>query len=214
MVDVAPTTQAGITSRKLLLAEGVFHLIAERIISGELAPGDRIRDGDLAAELAVSRTPVREALQRLERIGMVTMYPSRYTEVTSIDESSLSVAREFAGLQAAIIVRLACPRLTDAELDAVTELIAHIVETAEDAAACSTARRSLIGYLAARTGNALQQALVDEASISLARTLKTYEIPIEDMPALRQACADLDAAMQARDKDAAERACRQLYSVS
>ena len=211
MVDVEP--QVGLTTRKQLLAEGLFHLIGERIISGELAPGARIRDAELAAELAVSRTPVREALQRLERIGMVTMYPSRYTEVTSVNDESIRISHEFAGLQAAIIVRLACPRLSPADIDTATQFLAGIADSVDDGAVNSAARRKLIGFLAARTGNPLQQALVDEASLVLARTLRYYEVPAEHRPLMVTACRDLELALRDGDRDAAEQACRVLYGV-
>lgn len=213
MVDVGREQTSGITQRKQLLAEGLFQLIGGRIVDGILAPGTRIRDSELAAELNVSRTPVREALQRLERIGLVTMYPSRYTEVSTLTPESVAVAHEFAGLQAGIIVRLSCPQLTDDEIDTVCALIAEIATTVDDAEACSRARGAAIGYLAARTGNPLQQALVDEASLSLARALRTFAITRAHRPRLITGCADLTAALRRRDADAAERACRALYGV-
>lgn len=200
--------------RKKLLAEGLFHVIGERIIRGDLPPGARIRDADLAAELQVSRTPVREALQRLERIGLVVMYPSRYTEVTSVTPDAIAAAHAFAGLQAGIIVRLACPRLTAAERDEVCELIDRIPATVDDAAACSNARRATIGYLAARSGNPLQQALVDEASLALARALKTFEITAAHRDDLREGAQRLADALREGDADAAEAACRRMYGVA
>lgn len=211
MVDVEHPN--GISTRKRLLAEGLFHLIGERIVSGQLAPGMRIRDGELAAELAVSRTPVREALQRLERIGLVTMYPSRYTEVSPVTPESTAVAHVFAGMQAGIIVRLACPRLTSEELTEATARITLIASSVDDPVACSNARGSLIGYLAARTGNPLQQALVDEASLALARSMRTFEITPEHRPQVIASCADLMSALQHRNADAAEQACRAIYGV-
>lgn len=200
-------------SKKHLLAEGVFTLIGERIVSGALPPGARIRDAALAAELAVSRTPVREALQRLERIGLVTMYPSRYTEVTTVTPQTIEAARAFAGYQAGIIVRLACPRLTDDELAETSAIIGRIAAAVDDSAACSQARRELVGYLVARTGNPLQQALVDEATMALARSLKDFTITADHRPRLLAGCEQLDAALRRRDPDAAERACRAIYDL-
>ncbi|MDT0158355.1 GntR family transcriptional regulator [Microbacterium sp. ARD32] len=208
--QAAPTT---VTSKRLL-AEGVFHLVGERIVTGEFAPGSRIRDSELARELAVSRTPVREALQRLERIGLVVMYPNRYTEISRITPESIRIAHDFAGLQAGIIVRLACPRLTADDLDAVSALITRITETVDDPAACSRARRDTIGYLAARSGNTLQQALVDEASMALARALRGLEITPAHRARLIAACPELERALRAGDADAAEQACRAIYDVA
>lgn len=213
MIDVERRNRPEIATKKQLLAEGLFHLIGERIVSGDLAPGARIRDSELAAELSVSRTPVREALQRLERIGMVTMYPSRYTEVTSITPEQIEVSHVFAALQAGIITRLACPRLSEDEIDTVCGLIRAVPADLFDAAATSRARRAVIGFLAPRSGNALQQSLVDEASLALARALKTREVPADRHPAVTAACADLEEALRRRDPDAAEQACRRMYGV-
>lgn len=200
-------------TKKHLLAEGVFRLIGERIASGVLAPGTRIRDADLADELAVSRTPVREALQRLERVGLVTMYPSRFTEVTSLTPEATEAALAFAGYQAGILARLACPRLTETDLAALSTLIGRIADTVDDSAACSRAREEVIDYLSARCGNALQQSLVYEASMTLARALRGFAITPEHRRRLIAGCAELDDALHIGDADAAERACRTIYGV-
>src|SRR6516164_2816173 len=59
------------------LREDVHALLRERIVSGGLMPGNRLQDVQLAAELGVSRTPVREALLRLEGEGLVESDPNR-----------------------------------------------------------------------------------------------------------------------------------------
>jgi DNA-binding GntR family transcriptional regulator len=213
-VDEEQRMGSASTAKKQLLAEGVFHLIGERIVTGELAPGDRIRDADVAQELAVSRTPVREALQRLERIGLVTMYPSRYTEISRLTPETIRMSHDFAGLQAGIIVRLSCPRLTTADHETLSPMIARIAASVDDPAACSQARREVIGYLAARSGNTLQQSLVDEASMALARALRGFAITPEHKPRLLDACVELDRALRDGDADAAEQACRVIYDVA
>lgn len=69
-----------------LLRDDVFTVVLERILSGELKPGRRLRDSDLTSWLNVSRTPVREALGRLVAIGLVTSSPNRFTEIAMLDE--------------------------------------------------------------------------------------------------------------------------------
>lgn len=214
MIDAGDPAHAGIANRKNLLSDGLFRLIGERIVAGDLPSGTRIRDGELAAELSVSRTPVREALQRLERIGLVTMYPSRYTEVSTLTADEPRTAQVFAGLQAGIIARLACPHLGDEEIETVCALIRLVPAHLADAPATSHARRAVIEYLSARSRNPLQQSLVDEASLALARALKTYEVPADKHPAVAAACADLEDALRRRDADAAEHACRRMYRVA
>jgi DNA-binding GntR family transcriptional regulator len=68
--------QPAIISKKPL-REDIHALLRERIVQGDLLPGKRLQDVQLAAELGVSRTPVREALLRLERDGLVESDPNR-----------------------------------------------------------------------------------------------------------------------------------------
>lgn len=63
---------------------GVFDFILAAIHRGELVPGERISDGDLATHLGVSRTPVREALLRLREIGVIEASASRFTRVAVV----------------------------------------------------------------------------------------------------------------------------------
>lgn len=68
-----------------LLRDEVYDYLREAIDSGRLAPGQRLRDADLASELEVSRTPVREALRRLEDEGLVETWANRWTRVAPLD---------------------------------------------------------------------------------------------------------------------------------
>jgi len=213
MDDVESSPRSEIATKKRLLAEGLFHLIGDRIVQGELAPGTRIRDVELAAELDVSRTPVREALQRLERIGLVTMYPSRYTEVTSLSAEQIDMAREFEGLQAGIMARLACARMTPEQAEHACALIRAVARDLTDPAATARARRTMIDFLAARSGNTLLQTLIDDASLALARALDAQVTPAEEHPLVLAACEDLERAVRERDADAAEQACRRMYGI-
>jgi DNA-binding GntR family transcriptional regulator len=63
----------------------VYAALLEWIVDGTLGPGERVRDKELAEALGVSRTPVREALQRLEDAGLVETSASRWTRVASLD---------------------------------------------------------------------------------------------------------------------------------
>lgn len=200
-----------IGDKKQLLADGVFAHIGERIVNGELPPGTRIRDAELATQLHVSRTPVREALQRLERIGLVTMYPSRYTEVSSIDDDDIETARVFAAYQSGIVARLACTRLTTVDQDHVARLLDAVVASVDDDRACSANRREVFSFLSARTGNPLQHRLVDEVSLALARSLQHLRVTDAHRHGFVTACTALIQALRARDADAAERASRALH---
>ena len=68
-----------------LLRDEVYEQLHESIVTGRLAAGERLRDAELAVELGVSRTPVREALRRLEDEGLVETAANRWTRVTPLD---------------------------------------------------------------------------------------------------------------------------------
>ncbi|MCS4277744.1 DNA-binding GntR family transcriptional regulator [Mycetocola sp. BIGb0189] len=71
------------------LSERVFERIRDRIIDGTLAPGERLRERELATELEVSRVPVREALPRLLDAGYIAAGPGRGTVVRDFDRAEV-----------------------------------------------------------------------------------------------------------------------------
>ena len=79
---VHASNDAGIATSKVVTT--VFEEVLEAIHQGRLLPGERISDTALAAEFKVSRTPVREALQRLREIGVVEASASRFTRVAVV----------------------------------------------------------------------------------------------------------------------------------
>lgn len=68
-----------------LVRERVYVTLRDWIVEGALKPNEKMRDADLAVRLGVSRTPVREALQRLEDEGLVRTAPNRWTRVSPSD---------------------------------------------------------------------------------------------------------------------------------
>lgn len=70
---------------RTFVREEAYHLLLKWITEGQLAPGQKLRDADLAMQLGVSRTPIREALLRLEDEGLVVTTPNRSTQVSPID---------------------------------------------------------------------------------------------------------------------------------
>jgi DNA-binding GntR family transcriptional regulator len=72
------------------LREDVHALLRERIVKGDIPPGNRLQDVQLAAELGVSRTPVREALLRLESEGLVESDPNRGFFVAPLSRKEIS----------------------------------------------------------------------------------------------------------------------------
>lgn len=96
----------------LPLRDVVFHTLRQAILRGELKPGERLMEIQLANKLGVSRTPIREAIRKLELEGLVLMIPRRGAEVAQITEKSLRDVLEVRRALEELAVQLACMRMT------------------------------------------------------------------------------------------------------
>lgn len=96
----------------LPLRDVVFQTLRQAIITGEIAPGERLMEIPLASQLGVSRTPVREAIRMLELEGLVVMIPRKGAEVARITEKDLRDALEVRCALEELAVMLACKRIT------------------------------------------------------------------------------------------------------
>ena len=103
--------------RTSLLRDTVHERLRDAIVDGTLAPGEVVRDTELAAWLGVSRTPVREALLRLGETGLVRAAPGRSTVVAEIDLDEVREAHAVVVAMHRIAVAEAVARITDADLD-------------------------------------------------------------------------------------------------
>lgn len=101
----------------LPLRDVVFQTLRQAILRGELQPGERLMEIKLADKLGVSRTPVREAIRKLELEGLVLMIPRRGAEVAEITEKSLRDVLEVRGALEDLAMELACDRITADDID-------------------------------------------------------------------------------------------------
>ena len=76
------------------LGDMVYRQIKDSIINGELLPGDRLMELKLAEQMGVSRTPVRDAIKRLENVDMVVTVKDRGAKVASINAKDVKEATE------------------------------------------------------------------------------------------------------------------------
>lgn len=103
-------------SSYLPLRDIVFNTLRQAILKGELAPGERLMEVSLAQKLGVSRTPVREAIRKLELEGLVLMIPRRGAEVARISEKNLRDVLEVRRGLEDLAIELACARITDSQI--------------------------------------------------------------------------------------------------
>lgn len=100
----------------LPLRDVVFNTLRQAILKGELAPGERLMEIQLADRLGVSRTPIREAIRKLELEGLVLMIPRKGAEVAKISEKSLRDVLEIRRSLEELAIELACQRMTDEDI--------------------------------------------------------------------------------------------------
>lgn len=103
----------------LPLRDVVFNTLRQAILKGELEPGERLMEIQLAEQLGVSRTPIREAIRKLELEGLVLMIPRKGAEVAKISEKSLRDVLEVRRSLEELAIELACQRMTE---DGIREL--------------------------------------------------------------------------------------------
>ena len=104
----------GVTN--LPLRDVVFNTLRQAILKGELKPGERLLEIALAERLGVSRTPVREAMRKLEQEGLVVMIPRRGAQVASITEKDLNDVLEVRIALENVAIEKACKLITEDEL--------------------------------------------------------------------------------------------------
>lgn len=109
----------------LPLRDVVFNTLRQAILRGELKPGERLMEIQLANKLGVSRTPIREAIRKLELEGLVLMIPRKGAEVAEITEKSLRDVLEVRRALEELAVQLACDKITSEE-------ITELKQTAKD----------------------------------------------------------------------------------
>ena len=101
----------------LPLRDVVFNTLRQAILRGELKPGERLMEIQLANTLGVSRTPIREAIRKLELEGLVLMIPRKGAEVAEITEKSLRDVLEVRKALEELAVQLACDKITPEEIE-------------------------------------------------------------------------------------------------
>lgn len=117
--------------RQPTTTDRIFEELYDRIITLDLPPGARMSEADVSRALGVSRQPVRDAFWRLSKLGFLTVRPQRATTVSPISETAVRQAQFIRGALEAETVRMAVGRLTEADLDALAEVLDAQAEAVE-----------------------------------------------------------------------------------
>ncbi|KAB2953024.1 GntR family transcriptional regulator [Heliorestis acidaminivorans] len=113
------------------LRDIVFESLREAIIEGVLKPGERLMEIQLAEEMGVSRTPVREAIRKLELEGFIVMVPRKGAYVAGISVKDITDVFELRAALEALAAGLAAQRITESELEELERLLVHTSSSTE-----------------------------------------------------------------------------------
>lgn len=200
--------------QRVLLRDMVRERIRDAIMDGTLRPGEDLRDDELQAWLGVSRTPIRDAINELTRMGLIEMAPNRYTRVATPSEEEAMSAYNTLGVIFGGVVRLAVPHLGEGERRSVAKESERLQAafSAEDLEGVSDRFMPFFGRYVERCGNPQLVQLCSDTIDGLAYKIRAERMrTIVDIDATVHDLTRLRAATLAGDPIAAELATESLF---
>jgi DNA-binding GntR family transcriptional regulator len=154
-----------------LLRDDAYTALRDAIVDGTLTPGERLNDAELGRWLGVSRTPIREAIGRLERAGLVQTKPGRFTIVSPVDVRETRAAQSVAAALHELAVREAVPHLSDADIQAMREANQRFraAMDAQDAEAALTADDEFHAVAVTASANPVIASVLEQVTAVLRR---------------------------------------------
>jgi DNA-binding GntR family transcriptional regulator len=191
---------------RICLNDAAYDRIRDWILDGTLAPGEALRDEALADTLGMSRTPVREALRRLEEEGLVVTTATRRSYVSEVTIKQAREIYPIISVLETMAVRLALPHIDAAALDAMRaanrELAAALADG--DPAAATAADEAIHSAFAAECGNDELIAMLADLHTKIRRIERAFWGSADRTPSLDDH-EEIIAALEARNARQAER---------
>ena len=113
---------------KKTLAEQIANQLRRSVLRGELLPGMSVKERDIAADMGVSRTPIREAIRILSKEGLVELRPSRSPIVAVPDKNKVGDQTEVLIALEMLSVELACKNASESEIENIARITAFMSE--------------------------------------------------------------------------------------
>jgi DNA-binding GntR family transcriptional regulator len=193
-------------AKRLLLRDVVFAKLRDAIVSGELQPGETINEAEVESWANASRTPVREAIDRLAAVGLIDVLPQRGTHVAALDPQRAASSFSVLGELLAVSARIVVPAATATQLDAIVRSSGS-VRSATDLLVAGGAFDALIGTV----GNPRLRQAWDEL---VPHVVRTWTLAPEHAPSVDG--LDLDgfaSAVTNSDGDGAESVIRRWFDA-
>ncbi|MGY1753419.1 GntR family transcriptional regulator [Blastococcus sp. SYSU D01042] len=171
-----------------LLRDDVYRRLRDAIVDGTFAPGEQLKDLELAAWLGVSRTPVREALLRLAQGGLVLSRPGRSTVVSTLDARGVRDARDVVAAMHELAVREAVASLVDEDLAAMREANTRFAAAlgSGDVEAAVRADDELHGVLVRLAGNRALETVLEQFTPTVRRAERLRFASLTGRDSVRQ----------------------------
>ena len=184
------------------LGEQAYIELRQKIVRLDFAPGDVLREDELQQSLGLGRTPIREALQRLQREHFVTVIPRRGMFVSGIEVEELSMLFETRAVLEPYVARLAALRGSPDEWDEMAETLARTTDpklAAEDQLALDRRCHEIIW---AASGN---RFLLDTLDMLYAQRDRLWHLYLAEVDNMQHAVDEHRAILAAlRDGDGDE----------
>ena len=207
--------KSGTSAARISLSDQAFGALEEMIVTLRLAPGAAVSEQELAAELGIGRTPIREALQRLARESLVAILPRRGILVSEVNVKRqlrlLEVRRELERL----IARSAARRATDAERARLRQLATDFEKSARvnDDVAFMRTDREFNSLCSAASHNEFAAGAMSLMHSLSRRFWYIHYKQAADMPLTAKLHADIARAIAAGDEEKAGKASDKLLDV-
>ena len=208
-VDLAP-----VNVQPTRLAEIVFDRLSAAILDGTFAPGAAVRDNVIAAQLGVSRMPVREALQRLQRIGLIDMAASRYTRVADVTPETVRDTLEFAACQAETVIRNVLPTLDLRQARDVQSLVGEVIADIDRGAPALASAHRVCSRLAEMSRNVYLRAYLSDIDLAIQHNLRHADDSAPVREHVRAHLVELAEAVGRGDARAAVKASAALHDLT
>ena len=192
----------------LPLRDVVFNTLREAILKGELKPGERLMELQLAAKLGVSRTPIREAIRMLEQEGLAVTIPRKGAEVARMTEKDMEDVLEIREALDELAAKIACTRMTEDQLKQLETIKEPFVEStrSHDVKRIAEADVSFHDVIYEATGNPKLVSMLNNLREQIYRYRVEYLKEEKNYPTLIGEHEAIVEALYARNQDEVVRA--------
>ncbi len=194
-----------LTAKRIIARQSLPDVIAndlrDRVLSGELAGGETIRQEALAEEYGVSRMPVREALKQLDAEGLVVLTNNRGASVTQHSISEIAEIFDLRALLEVDLFRRAIPRMTATDIAACERILEKMEASydANDVGEWGALNHQFHTSLYAAAGRNLTNALLNKVSLQSDRYIRMHLSVMKQREPARKEHRELLALAQAGD---------------